>query len=144
MLSRSVVSNSLQPHGLQAARLLCPWGFSRQEYWSGLPCLPPGDHPNPGIEPGLPHCRWILYHLSYQGGPRVLEWVACPFSRGSSQSSNRARVSCIIGGFFTSWATRNSQNLHKTYAFRHVVPSIWNVLLLTHYLANPCSYFNSA
>ena len=30
-------------------RLLCPWGFSRQEYWSGLPCPPPGDLPNPGI-----------------------------------------------------------------------------------------------
>ena len=36
------------------ARLLCPWGFSRQEYWSGLPCAPPGDLPNPGIEPGSP------------------------------------------------------------------------------------------
>ena len=33
---------------------LCPWGFSRQEYWSGLPCLPPGDLPNPGIEPRSP------------------------------------------------------------------------------------------
>ena len=30
-------------------------GLSRQEYWSGLPCPPPGDLPNPGIEPGLPH-----------------------------------------------------------------------------------------
>jgi len=28
----------------------CPWGFSRQEYWSGLPCPPPGDLPNPGIK----------------------------------------------------------------------------------------------
>ena len=28
--------------------------FSRQEYWSGLPCPPPGDPPNPGIEPGSP------------------------------------------------------------------------------------------
>ena len=35
-------------------RLLCPWGFSRQEYWSGLPCPPPGDLPNPGIEPRSP------------------------------------------------------------------------------------------
>ena len=35
-------------------RLLCPWGFSRQEYWSGLPHPPPGDIPNPGIEPGPP------------------------------------------------------------------------------------------
>ena len=29
-------------------------GFSRQEYWSGLPSLPPGDLPDPGIEPGSP------------------------------------------------------------------------------------------
>ena len=36
------------------ARLLCPWGFFRQEYWSGLPCPPPGDPPNPGIEPRSP------------------------------------------------------------------------------------------
>ena len=33
------------------ARLLCPWGFSRQEYWSGLPRPPPGDLPDPGMEP---------------------------------------------------------------------------------------------
>ena len=33
-------------------RLLCPWVFSSQEYWSGLPFLSPGDFPNPGIEPG--------------------------------------------------------------------------------------------
>ena len=32
----------------------CPWGFSRQEYWSGLSCPPPGDLPNPGIEPRSP------------------------------------------------------------------------------------------
>ena len=36
------------------AGLLCPWGFSRQEYWSGFPCLPPGDLPNPEIEPRFP------------------------------------------------------------------------------------------
>ena len=50
MLSHSVVSDSLRLHGLQPARLLCPWGFSRQEYWSELPCSPPGDLPNAGIE----------------------------------------------------------------------------------------------
>ena len=31
-----------KPHGLWPAKLLCPWGFSRHEYWSGLPCPPPG------------------------------------------------------------------------------------------------------
>ena len=50
VLSRSVMSDSLGPHSLQSTRLLWPWGFSRQEYWSGLPCLPPGDLPDPGIE----------------------------------------------------------------------------------------------
>ena len=32
-------------------RLLCPWGFSRQEYWSEGPCPPPGNLPDPGMEP---------------------------------------------------------------------------------------------
>ena len=45
-----------------------PWsmGFSRQEYWSGLPCPSPGDFPTQGSNPGLPHCGQTLYHLSYQ------------------------------------------------------------------------------
>ena len=47
----SVMSESLWPHGMQPTRLLCPWGFSRQEYWSGLLFPSPGDLPNPGIEP---------------------------------------------------------------------------------------------
>ena len=51
VLSRSVVSDSLQPHGLQ---FLCPCGFSRQEYWSGLLCPHPGYLPNPGIKPRSP------------------------------------------------------------------------------------------
>ena len=49
--SCSVVSDSLRSHGRQPPRLLCPWGFSRQEYWSGLLFLSPGDLPEPGIEP---------------------------------------------------------------------------------------------
>ena len=50
LLSCSVVSHSLRCHGLQPARLLCPWGVSRQEYCSGLPCPSPGDLSHPGIE----------------------------------------------------------------------------------------------
>ena len=56
-------------------------GFSRQEYWSGLPCPLPGDLPDQGLKSGFPHCRQILYHLSHQGSPRILEQVAYPFSR---------------------------------------------------------------
>jgi len=72
------VSDSLRPHRLQPARLLCPWGFSNQEYWSGLLCPPPGDLPTQGLNPGLPHCRLILYHLSHQGNPKILKWAAYP------------------------------------------------------------------
>ena len=91
----------------QPARLLCPWRFSRQEYWSGLPhhTLLQGIFPTQGSKPGLPHCRKSLYHLCPQGSPRILEWVAYPFSRGSSQPRNQTRVSLIVGRFFTSWTT---------------------------------------
>ena len=54
VLSRSVMSDSLQPRGLQPIRHLCPCRFSRQEYWSGFPCPLPGDLPKPGIEPRSP------------------------------------------------------------------------------------------
>ena len=61
--------------------------------------------------PGLPHCRQILYKLSHQGSPRKLEWVAYPFSRGSSQLRDWTQVSHIAGRFFTSWATREALSL---------------------------------
>ena len=50
VLSHSVASDSLLPHGQRSLAGYSPWGFSRQEYWSGLPCPPPGDLPNPGIK----------------------------------------------------------------------------------------------
>ena len=53
-VSRSVMSHSLQPFGLQPTRPLCLWDFPGQEYWSELPCPPPDDLPNPGLEPISP------------------------------------------------------------------------------------------
>ena len=50
VLSCSSPVQLLWPHGVEATRLLCPWEFSRQRYWSGLPCPPPGDLPNLGIK----------------------------------------------------------------------------------------------
>ena len=64
--------------------------------------------PTQELNPGLPHCRRILYHLSHQGSPRILEWLTYPFSSESSWPRNWTRVSCIAGGFFISWATRES------------------------------------
>ena len=62
-----------------------------------------------GFNPGLPHCRQIFYQLSHKESPRNLEWVAYPFSSGSSQPRNQTRVSCIAGGFFTNWAMMEAQ-----------------------------------
>ena len=56
----------------------------------------------------LLHCRQILYCLSHQKSPRILEWVAYPFSRASSWPRNQTGVSCIAGRFSTSWATREA------------------------------------
>ena len=65
-----------------------------------------GIFPTQGSNPGLPHCMWIPCQLSHKGNPRILEWIAYPFSHGSSWSRNRTRVSCIAGRFFTNWAIR--------------------------------------
>ena len=61
----SIVSDSLQPHGLYPSRLLCPWDFP--ENWSGLPFPPPGDLPDPGVESTSLALQAILYHLGHQG-----------------------------------------------------------------------------
>ena len=46
--------------------------FSRQKYWSGSHSLLQGILPTQGSNPGLMHSRQILYHLSYQGNPRII------------------------------------------------------------------------
>ena len=55
-----------------------------------------------GSNPDLLHCRQIPDQLSHKGSPRILEWVAYPFYRGSSQPRNQTGVSCIASGFFTN------------------------------------------
>ena len=52
-VNRSVVSDSVTPWTV-AQQVPLSMGFSRQEYWSGLPCPSPGDLSNPGTEPGSP------------------------------------------------------------------------------------------
>ena len=71
----SIESKSLWPYELQPTRLLCPWGFSRQEYWSGLPCPPPGGPPDPGIEPASSAASALaggLFATSITWKPRVV------------------------------------------------------------------------
>ena len=102
--SRSVMSNSLRPHGLYS-----PWNFLGQDTGVDSLSLLQGIFPTQGSNPGLPHCRRILYQLSHKGSPRILEWVAYPYSSGSSWPRNWTGVSCIAGRFFTNWAIWEAQ-----------------------------------
>ena len=62
--SRSVVSNSLWPH-----RLYSPWDSPGQNAGVHSLSLLQGIFPTQGSNPGLPHCKWILYQLSHKGSP---------------------------------------------------------------------------
>ena len=48
--------------------------------------------------------------------PRILELVAVPLSRRSSQPRDQTQVSCIAGGFFASWAIREAQKAEELFA----------------------------
>ena len=89
------MSNSLRPHGLYSPR-----NSPGQNTGLGSCSLLQGIFPTQGSNPGLLHCRQILFQLNYQGSPRILEWVTYPFSSRSSQLRNQTRVFCIADGFF--------------------------------------------
>ena len=102
--SRLVVSTLCDPMDW----LYSPWNSPGQNTGVGSCSLLQGIFPTQGLNPGLPHCGRILYQLSHKGSPRILEWIAFPFSSGPSQPRNWTRVSCIAGGFFTNWAIREA------------------------------------
>ena len=81
--SHSVMTNSLQLHGLYSS---C--NSPGQNTGVDSLSLLKGIFPTQESNPGLPHCRQILYQLSQKGSPRILEWVAYPFSSRSSQPRN--------------------------------------------------------
>ena len=69
-------------------QLYSPWDSSGQNAGVGCLSLLQGIFPTQGSNPGLLHCRWILYQLSHEGSTRILEWVTYAFSNGSSQPRN--------------------------------------------------------
>ena len=77
--SCSVGSKSLQPQGLYS-----PWNPPGQNTGVGSLSLLEGIFLIQGLDPDLPHCRQIIYQLSHKGRPRILEWISCRFSSGSS------------------------------------------------------------
>ena len=93
--------------------------------WVAVP-FSRGIFPTQGSNPCLLHCRRILHHLSHQGSPGILDWVAYPSSRASSWPRCRTGVSCTVGGFFTSWATKDLRrktmtNLERVLKSRDII-----------------------
>ena len=101
--SHSVVSRSLRPRGLYS-----PWNSPTQNTGVGSLCLLQGIFPTQG--------------LNHKGSPRILEWVAYPFSSGSSRPRNWTGVSCITGTFFTNWAMREASCFYYRLEFRTLGP----------------------
>ena len=96
MLSCSEMSDSLQSHGLQPTRLLCLQGLSRQEYWSGLPYPPPGDLPNPRIEPRSPTLQADSLQSEPPGEPKNTGVGGLSLLQGIllTQESNQGLLHC--------------------------------------------------
>ena len=128
--SRSVVSDSVWPHGLYG-----PWNSPGQNTGAGSLSFLQGIFPTQGSNSGLLHCRWILCQLSHQGNPQG--------SISSVQSLSRVQL------FVTPWTTAlqaslsvtNSRSLLKLMSIESVMPS--NHLILCCPLLLPPSIFPS-
>ena len=87
--SCSVVSDSFLPHGLQPTRLLHPWDFPGKSTGVGCHFLLQKIFPTQGLNPGLPHCKQMLYRLSDQVSPQcgrpgyIQTWVHIALCRTS-------------------------------------------------------------
>ena len=97
----------------------CPWNSPGKNMGVGCHALLQGIVPTQELNPGLPHCRWILSSLSHRASPRILNWVIYPFSRGASRPRGQTGISCIAGRLFTSWATWEAQILCIFYHYRN-------------------------
>ena len=138
-VSRSVMSHSLQPFGLQPTRPLCLWDFPGQEYWSGLPCPPPGDLPDLGIKPISPVSP-------------ALQGDSLPLSHWESPSRKFISTCCVqllsrVWLFATPWTAAHqaslsitiSQSLFRLMSIESVMPS--NNFVLCPLLLLPSATF---
>ena len=123
VLSRTVVSDSWQPHGLQLTRLLCPRGFPRQSQGISQAKPQEGCHallqvifPTQGSNPGLPHCRQILYHLSHQGSPCTRTYIHIYITSNKLQliKQNHKRIQSITKEVENRKILKNDRGINKT------------------------------
>ena len=112
-----------------------PWNSLGHNTGVGNLSLLQGIFATQGSNPDIPHYRWILHQLSHQGSPRILEWVAYLFSRGSSWPRNQTGVSAlqadslpaelpgnwsiIISSSFVGQSKSQSQTQYQWYPWKH-------------------------
>ena len=96
MLSRSVVPTFCDPMDYIPPSSSVHGDSPGKNTGVGCHALHQGIFPTQGSNSGLLQYKWILYHRSHQGSPRILECVACPFSRGvfPTQKLNRGLLHC--------------------------------------------------
>ena len=123
-------------------------GFSRPEYWSGLPCPPPGDLPDPGIKPGSPVLAGRFFTMSHQGSPEI----SLEISKFMNQHSRAARrntamiqthFSCknLFGRSCTDGDLFYKRCFPQDYVTGKLIQSRpWSFLLLSESLVVTCKF----
>ena len=130
MFSPSLLPDSLQSYGLYPARPLCPWGLSRQEYWSGLPCPPPEDPPNPGMEPRSPTLQADSLPSEPPGEPKLMHRFS------SVQSLSRVRI------FATPWTAAHQASLSFTNSQSFLKLMSIELMMTSNHLIFSCPFFS--
>ena len=118
--------------------------FSRQEYWSGLPCSSPGDLPELGIWPRVVQ---MPYHLNHQTRTPLI-WCLCPFSTNSNVFLKNSCFLAIEGYFLTHFnffflflilETATVQGVQAPYWWRkYQRPKYWYYKYTWELVVNQC------
>ena len=134
-LRHSVMSCSLQLHGLQLSRLLCPWTFPD---WSGLPFPPPGDLPNPGIEPmslASPTLACRFFNIASPGKPTIVWYYHFIFFFSFITTTLNA---FYVAGMVTFWAYCLSHSPGFCWYFSLCLNHALNLFLIRHTSIHCC------
>ena len=140
-LSHSVMSDSLQPHGLYLARLLCPRNSPGKNTGVGCHSLFQGIFTTQGSNPGLLHCRQILYCLSHQGSPRSLPRALYVLETQETLEFQRNVCLCESGELRTLSPERQGQTTVGSLVYELILLFQWHPgdrLMCTAYCI-PCT-----
>ena len=139
LLCSSVVSSSLGSHRLQPARLLCPWDSPGQNAGVGYHFLPPGDRPNPGIEPLTPVLAGNPLPRSHQGSLGQIinsyKMMATPTTNlitGNEKNIpdlTERRLFCLSSGLGGMWGKASIQEFLTTRSKPLIYICGWKVIL---------------